>query len=576
MAKTLLGKEAPRFIRRKFHLLSIKMSRTFLHPALIQLLQYQSLGKLRRAGRGFATPRKLVLSLIGAFLAILWLGNAAFSVFARQPLAPGTLQHFIPVVLLLYCLWHLLKVVYRQPEEGIQWTPAERDLVCARPFHRRDLLAYRFASIAMPGLLKSLCFVVLMLPDLPLPLVSLVGVFLTLLFLDLMRMAFEITACGLSKRMFSRIRGLILLVAFTALVSVVAMATLSPWTGNEASQFGLLRHTLICASELRETWIGMTLEAPFRAFGNVITATCLSYALAGWMILTGSLVMASAAFVLRLDTHFQKAIALRERLDYNKLGPAASRSHLRREVSSSLPWVPHLGGVGAIAWRQVLGAGRYLFSLLLALAAPAILSCLPLLIIHDAKQATLNVVGALTFYSFLLLPSALKFDFRRDVDRMFVLKGLPIRPLAVVLGQLATPVLIASLLQLAVIAVTAFLWPSQLFILVVAFGLLVTLNILIYAMENILFLFYPHRLKQEGIEVFLRATLTFSAKGILFAVGIAAVLLWAICCKSLAQISNIAVWLPGGDHLLPASSVTAIHILQAAFRRFDPAQDVPA
>ena len=71
-----------------------------------------------------------------------------------------------------------------------------------------------------------------------------------------------------------------------------------------------------------------------------------------------------------------------------------------------------------MAWRQAIGAHRHAGSLLLALVAPGVLACIPLLVHRDPKRALLDVVGALAFYSFLLLPAALKFDFRRDVDRL--------------------------------------------------------------------------------------------------------------------------------------------------------------
>jgi len=54
-----------------------------------------------------------------------------------------------------------------------------------------------------------------------------------------------------------------------------------------------------------------------------------------------------------------------------------------------------------------------------------------------------------------------------------------------------------------------------------------------------------------------------------------------LCPKSLAQISGISLWLRGGDHffisdglwvMLVASNIATIGFLQAACRRFDPAQ----
>ena len=53
----------------------------------------------------------------------------------------------------------------------------------------------------------------------------------------------------------------------------------------------------------------------------------------------------------------------------------------------------------------------------------------------------------MAFYTFLLLPTALRFDFRRDLDRLATLKGLPITPAAAAIGQTLAPVLIATAFQ---------------------------------------------------------------------------------------------------------------------------------
>jgi len=59
------------------------------------------------------------------------------------------------------------------------------------------------------------------------------------------------------------------------------------------------------------------------------------------------------------------------------------------------------------------------------------------------------------FYTFLLLPTALRFDFCRDLDRLATLKGLPITPIAAAMGQTLTPVLIATLFQSGVLTLAS-------------------------------------------------------------------------------------------------------------------------
>ena len=41
------------------------------------------------------------------------------------------------------------------------------------------------------------------------------------------------------------------------------------------------------------------------------------------------------------------------------------------------------------------------------------------------------------------------------------------------------------------------------------------MNVLIFALDNIIFLLYPYRVQQEGLEIFLRTMLTFTGKGII-------------------------------------------------------------
>ena len=79
-----------------------------LHPALAQLLRHQASARLGRICRGFSTPRRLVLSCLGLLLALIWLSNAALTVFLRQPSDPAarrnTTHHSNPSTRAICCL----------------------------------------------------------------------------------------------------------------------------------------------------------------------------------------------------------------------------------------------------------------------------------------------------------------------------------------------------------------------------------------------------------------------------------------------------------------------------------------
>jgi hypothetical protein len=447
---------------------------------------------------------------------------------------------------------------------------------------------YRFGPIITSAALKATCFSLLMLPDLCLPVVGLIGALLALLFVDLFRMAVEIVAGGVGRQTYRRLR--IAVLATLSIVCVCALANTfhSPMAleaGKSPGSLGLMMHVLQSAAELRETWIGTILEMPFHVFGNVITAQQYSVGLVSWMVLALAMVSGLAWFVMWIDSHFFKAVARRERLEYQRIKSAESPARATGTVPTNLPRVPWCAGIGPIAWRQAIGACGHLGGLFVALAAPCVLACLPLIVFDNPNMVLLNVVGSLAFYSFLLLPAALKFDFRRDVDRIAILKSLPIRPTAVVTGQLATPILIASAYQLAVLLITALIYPVHPGLLVAAFVLLTPMNILIFSLDNLIYLLYPYRLNQESLEIFLRTTLTFTAKGLLFGLALGVTLAWALVVVQIASVftgSNSLlgdakfVFVAGAWLLLCLSAVATWWLLVRAYCRFDPSQDTPA
>ena len=198
----------------------------------------------------------------------------------------------------------------------------------------------------------------------------------------------------------------------------------------------------------------------------------------------------------------------------------------------------------------------------------------------------IHLVSALVFYSFLLLPTAFKFDFRRDVNRLATLKCLPISSTAVTLGQLAVPVLLCTLFQTSVLLIALATRPYHPGLLALAVLVLVPTNVLIFSLENLIFLLYPYRLNQEGLGVFFRSILTFTGKGLLFAAGLAVVLLWAVVAHHLTshmQLQASGRWnvpallfMSGLWLLVTVAAVAATSLLSHVYRRFDPSQDAPA
>jgi len=551
----------------------------FVHPAVLLLLRYRAIARVFRLTTRMADPRRLLLTGLAIVLAMFWLGNVALSVVLREPLDPATVREGLVLGLLAYACWHVLKLVYHRPEQGVEWTPAEQALLCAKPLTRRDLVVYRFLVILASAALKAGIFTVLMLPDLPQPTAGFVGMLLALLFLDLLRMVFEITAWGISDHLYRRLRVGVVLIAAATCVSGLIIAVGSPAANAAADSPGslkLLMHLLGAGSRLADTIVGQVAQAPFRVFAELVLAERYGFALAGWLLLALGLVAGAGCFTLWLDAYSLQAVHDRQRAAYSSRRAAAQAS---ASAPLRLRRLPRGYGAGAIFWRQLLGARRHASSLLFALALPAGLSCLPWLTASDPNRTLWSVTAALAFYSFLLLPTALKSDFQRDLDRMMLLKSLPAHPLAVVVGQLSTPVLIASLLQWAVLTATVWTQQASLAQAAAAWLLLVAFDMIIFGMDNLIFLWFPYRLKQEGLFIFLRTTLVFTAKGLLFATALALIFAWATAAPPLAERCGLPgrlTFLAGLWLLLASAAAILLRLMGRAFTRFDPGFDVSA
>ncbi len=555
-----------------------------LHPALRQLLHAQTHAKWRRLRRSFSTRRRLLLSLLAIVLAVVWFGNVVMSILLRMPTSPERFTRQVAMGLLAYALWHVLKTAFKRPEDAFEWSSAEREFVCAGPFERHQLIWYRLASIRNATIAKAACFTLLMLPDLRQPAAGFVGMLLALVFLDLLRLNIEIMVHGLAERTYRRFRASAAVICGAVLVSslVIAFSTPPRWQAESTHlTWAILRHVLGAAAQLLHTLPGRLVFAPFELFAQVISASHLSFTWWATLLALLTVIAVMTTLMIYSDGWFDQRLVERHRQAYPPCneGACAANRIAREGGKYRVIW---LIGAGPIAWRQLIGANQQRSQLAIALGLPGVAAVLPIFVCHNGRQAALQVAAALTFYSFLLLPTALKFDFRRDIQRMAILKTLPIRPLAVVVGQIITPTLLALALQTIVLTVTLLVRPFPVWILLAIVLLFIPLNALIFSIDNLVYLLYPYRLNQEGIEIFLRTTLMFTAKGLLFALGLLLTFFWSFAAHQMALRlpagldRPAVVFVLGGWVMLCAAVWATLQLLARVYTRFDPSQDTPA
>lgn len=567
-----------------------RIANNLLHPASIELLKYQSSAKLVRMLSSFRNPRRQLIAAVAVVLGFIWVSQAVVAIMFRESADPGKLMHWIPLGLLIYATWHGIKTVARSPVEPFEWTPAEDEWVRAAPLTRTQLISYRLASIFSSASAKALCFSLVMIPDLKFWPAGFCGMLFGLMFVDLIRICLELLFHGLSRRWQNVLR-----VAGIGIVSGMIIWTVSTCLRDGQSESAIASPAAIIffkrlVSEvlgLASTPIGAIALAPFRPFAEIILTDRFTVVAFSNLLTCVAMVAGLTLTVYRLD----RWTLAREKFRQAQMFVAQQTSRRLTDDVAVAPnrgkcqkiFIPiRWGGFGSVAWRQLLGAWHYRTTLAISLGVPVLLCCIPLLAKHEPFVMLLNIVGGIVFYSFLLLPSALMLDFRRDINRIVVLKSLPIGPLAMTLGQLAAPVLICSAFQWTVLLIATTLGNIIAWQAFVAALMLIPTNTLIFAIENFIFLLAPYRRNQEGIDVFLRTILTFTGKGVLFAVGLLFCLAWAFTAKALATSISDS---PAATATLFALGIWIMTCLLASgftwgivrlYRRFDPSQDAPA
>jgi hypothetical protein len=521
--------------------MSAKSAKLF-HPAILELLRLQSRGRRRRMIARFCQPRRLFLSALASILAVAWLGNAALTVWLRETASPDTLGAMLSLGLAIYAIWHFANAAFFRPSTPFEWTFAEGDLLGAMPLLPRDLVAYQVASVTVTTILKAGLFTVLLLPDLRSVTLGFVGLFLAMLALEMLRMAVDIATWGMGRKAFLVYRTVVVagLVAIGLAVGQVILREHAFGRINLGD--GLLDRLLVNLVQL-DSSVFSYLALPFRSFIDLIVADGISPGSLRLAAMCAAGVAACVVGVIALYAVVAQRVERRERAAYRptqQQTDAIAASTRKQHGEPVIQFVPHWGGAGGLAWRQLMGARRHWGSLLTAMIAPAVLTCATLFVIAEPYNAYLCTVAALAFYTFLLLPTALRFDFRRDFERLAILKGLPVSPIAAVVGQTLAPVLIATVFQSVVLAVAVAarslplsFWPTSILVMI-------PLNVFVFALDNLIFLLYPHRVQQEGLEIFFRTMLTFTAKGLLFAVALAAVAGWGFVAAAISQ--QVSAW----------------------------------
>ena len=464
-----------------------------LDVTLVKLLILRFRGGVRHRLQELKTPRGLLFLCVTITVIALLMKQSALP---GHPLGgviqggPEQLQEqfarLMPVGLLAACLL----TVFTSSGPAIHFSPSEINLLFSGPFSRRALLLYKMCFYIFGALLSSLLIMLLAPVFTQSLLATFLGAFLALMFIQLFSAVIGLVSQLLAGYCYVPIkRNYVLMLLGTAIAALV-------W------YLASIAHGLAGALVLFQSSLAGTLVlAPFEVFVHIFLAPSIYPDLLGWAALGVAINATLIAFILLLDGHSNEA-SVAASLKLHKRWVRARRSGLfwgaQPVVVRSFMSPPLLGGVGPIAWRQLLTAMRTSSKPVLVFLCVALLAG-PILVIAAADVSMWSRIGFVFFVAVYVLPRTLVFDYRSDLDTMENFKSLPLRPWKIGAGQLATPVLLTSLIELVLLgSVAVFLDGTPHLVSIGMMPFLVPFNLLLYGLESLLFLLFPTPLVPVG------------------------------------------------------------------------------
>jgi hypothetical protein len=550
-----------------------------MHPALFRLFLLSNKAVLRKALRAARTARgavALIFSLGFIALAIMPQAVAAFFMRDRAELAgiiADRLEPFMPLLLTGFVLWFALTSAGAR---AIYFSPPEVDFLFPAPFSRRELLVFKLWKTAIGLFVFSLFVSLMTLNVFRSTLAAFVGIVLSLGMLQLAGMGTALVCQIVAESAYNRLRKLILSVIVLALIVGAA----------EALARRPVLGALALADGMRSTWAGTLVLAPSTVFTNVMFARNWFPDLVAWAALALSIDLVLLIAVVRLDADYLEAAAatsekVYEQLRRNKQGGGFAMPVHAQAWRIRLPDPRHLGGIGPIAWRQLLLAirtSRQVFVTVIFLAALYLAG-----IRFSPPQAEIVALATtagigLTVYLAFLFSLQVPWAFRGDIDHIEFLKTLPVHSLSLSVGELAAGVLVLSMLQIALLAVFAVAAPAGAAAFLVAAAFSAPFNGVMFGLGNLLFLLYPIRLVAGttfDFQSFGKMMIFLMLKCVLL-VPLLAIPAGAGAVAYLAA----GFWWPafalGAWIVLVCELVPLLLLVSWAFVRFEPGVDAPA
>ncbi|GAA5507106.1 hypothetical protein [Novipirellula caenicola] len=551
-----------------------------VHRQLWWLTNSRSQFRLRRTLDRICSPRRIVATLLAGIFLVAYLMYGVLVLSNRAPASPDHLRGWLSGGMVLYAFYHAVRCIWAETVVDLEMTVAERLWLGGGPLHRSSLATYRITNIVSATAIKTLLLTIVIARDVQHVELLMMGVFGSLLLLDTVRQILVRIASGLSDSSRRRAKAISAVLVTAAALQVTANVAAATPMGSPTWLY--LIHVFYAVGELAQSFLIQAVAIAWIPMASL--AVTANYSI--WTVLAIvciALTILSAVRVLVWADHWALAQSrLQEQALLRKLDQSGGGEDMvSRSVQDRLFDVdvlrghPKLSGIVAIVARQYQSVRRYRKTILASFVIPTLL-CLSPLVTDQVIEQWFYVVSGVALCTMLLAPPALRIDFRRDLLRMQLLKSLPVKPLSMVVGQLTLPILITWGFQCVTLTIAAWIvqpgWVQWLMwtVLMAAFA------VFTFAVENALFLVYPHHAHQQGLAMMLRAKLTFLGKAGVIAASLGMLVLWAAVCNHLFPKEVYLYGFVGGA-IIASWCVAALSMMATAmcWRRFDLSFDLP-
>ncbi len=543
-----------------------------MHPALWKLLWFDIRGSFRALFQVRHSWRKLLLLLlmlvfIGLFVASQLFGGSQSNL--SESGAGGRFGSAMPFWAALYLITTWLT---SSADRGLVMRPAEIHFIVAGPFPNRDIITLNLVRLAYRGAVSAIVLALLSMAFMRSFPSALIGLWLLISVSLLVGMVVSLSSRRIHNPIIHRLRRFGTVVALAILVMIIMQSMqLIRGSGEEVTVPNIAAASLqtplgqfvlppiawmFAPLTNNEFWPMTVLMLPAR-FLIVAALVGLIY------FLGGDYFEASTA---RTD------LSVARRQSSLRSGSTGSSGWTRR---ITLPQFAHLFGIGPIAWMQMLHSIRILPRFLaFTVAIVSVVIVVPMTVDRQQLQGWSGVLWmfGLNAYADFLLLLQLPVGFLGPPAQRAMLKSLPVSNWAIVIGQLAGPLIPLALMHLLVMVLFLFLLPSsaidvlQVSLALIPVGWVLTANINLLGAWNII---KPRALQQRDA---LAAGRAMASVWIFFMMLLPAIVggtVGAVLAISLFG-PTLTSYLGGASVAVLLTSVLYVWLLTYSFARWQP------